>query len=223
MLGKVIPFLDILIDNHNNTLNTTTNHNLTYSGLVLNFNIFSCRIYKISLIKCLIDCAYETNNTRTNFHNDVTKTEEIIKRYFFPSFLIDKLTKYYLDKVHNNSDQFNPTSDKARFYKLSYIEKCSEQVQKKFPKICKQLCKDAFKYFLVYKFACARCNSRYIGKTCRHFKTRIYEHVKKDKNIYKHLHNNEGCFSSFNPDCFSILHYVPTQFQIKIKEGICID
>ena len=81
------------------------------------------------------------------------------------------------------------------------------------------------KSFLVYKFVCARCNSCYIGETCRHFKTRIDEHVKKDKkfNIYKHLNNNEECFSSFNSDCFSILDYAPTQFQIKIKEGMYID
>ena len=81
------------------------------------------------------------------------------------------------------------------------------------------------KSFLVYKFGCARCNSCYIGETCHHFKTRIDEHVKKDKksNIYKHLHNNEECFSSFNSDCFYILDYAPTQFQIKIKEGIYID
>ena len=37
------------------------------------------------------------------------------------------------------------------------------------------------KSFLIYKFACARCNSCYIGETCRHFKTRNDEHVKKDK------------------------------------------
>ena len=81
------------------------------------------------------------------------------------------------------------------------------------------------KLFLVYKFVCARCNSCYIGETCRHFKTRIDEHVKKDKksNIYKHLNNNEECFSSFNSDCFSILDYAPTQFQVKIKEGMYID
>ena len=39
----------------------------------------------------------------------------------------------------------------------------------------------------------------------------------------KHLHNNEECFSSFNSDCFSILHCAPTQFQIKIKEGMYTD
>ena len=69
------------------------------------------------------------------------------------------------------------------------------------------------KSFLVYKLVCARWNYCYIGETCRHFKTRIDEHVKKDKksNIYKHLNNNEECFLSFNSGCFSILDYAPTQ------------
>ena len=71
------------------------------------------------------------------------------------------------------------------------------------------------------------CNSCYISKTCRHFKTRIDEHVKKDKKsniyIYKHLHNTEECFSGFNSYCFSILDSAPTQYQIKVKEGMYID
>ena len=150
------------------------------------------------------------------------------------------LTKSYLDKAHSSSDQSNPESDKTHFYKLSYIGKYSELVQKKLSKICKQFYKDTdlkivftsfkinnyfstkdktpyfLKSFLVYKFVCARWNSCYIDETCRHFKTRIDEHVKKVKksNIYKHLHNNEECFWSFNSNCFSILDYVPTQFQI---------
>ena len=33
-VNKVIPFLDVLIDNRNNILNTTTHHKSTYSGLL---------------------------------------------------------------------------------------------------------------------------------------------------------------------------------------------
>ena len=49
------------------------------------------------------------------------------------------------------------------------------------------------KSFLVYKFTCASCSSSYIGETCRHFKTRIEEHIKKDNNshIFKHLHSSK--------------------------------
>ena len=62
-VNKVIPFLDVLIANHNNILNTTTHHKSTYSGLPLNFNSFTSCFYKINLIKCLIDRAYKMNKT----------------------------------------------------------------------------------------------------------------------------------------------------------------
>ena len=61
-VNKVIPFLDVPIDNRNNILNTTTYHKSTYSGLLLNFDSFTSRFYKISFTKCLIDCAYKVNN-----------------------------------------------------------------------------------------------------------------------------------------------------------------
>ena len=85
-------------------MNTTTYHELTYSGLLLNFGSFTSRFYKTSLIKCLIDRAYKINNTWTSFHNDVTKIQETLKRNSFPPVLIDKITKSYLDKVHSSSD-----------------------------------------------------------------------------------------------------------------------
>ena len=117
-LNKVIPFLDALIGNHNNILNTTTYHKSTCSGLLLNFDSFTSRFYKIILAKCLIDCAYKINNTWASFHNDVTKIKETLKRNLFLPFLIDRIRKSYLNKAHSNSDESNPESDKTRFYKL---------------------------------------------------------------------------------------------------------
>ena len=143
--------------------------------------------------------------------------------------MTEKTTKSYLNKVHSNSDQSNPETDKTCFYKLPYNGKYSKQVPKKLSKIYKHFWKDAnlkivftsfkiyyyfstkdkipyfLRSFLVFKVACARCDSCYIGETCRHFKTRIDEHVKienKNSNIYKHLYNKEERFSSFNSDCF---------------------
>ena len=48
----------------------------------------------------------------------------------------------------------------------------------------KDLIPDSLKYLLVYKFTCASCSSSYIGETCRHFKTRIKEHIKKDNKFH---------------------------------------
>ena len=58
-VSTVIPFFVVLIQNCNKILNTTTYHKLTYPALLLNFNSFTSRFYKVSLIKCLIDCAYK--------------------------------------------------------------------------------------------------------------------------------------------------------------------
>ena len=81
------------------------------------------------------------------------------------------------------------------------------------------------KSLLAYKFVYAKCNSCYIGITCRYFKNRIGEQVKKDKKckIYKYLDRSWECSSSINWDRFSVLDYTPIQFQIKIKEGMYID
>ena len=118
-VNKAISFLNVLIDNLNNNLIAITYHNSDYSGLLLKFDIFTSRFYKISLAKCLIDCAYKINNTRASFHNDITKIKETLKRNSFPPFLIDKIKKSYLDKVHINSDQSNPETAKTRFCKTS--------------------------------------------------------------------------------------------------------
>ena len=50
-----------------------------------------------------------------SFRNDVIKTKETLKRNSFLPFLNDKITKSFLDKVHSNSNQFDPESDKIRF------------------------------------------------------------------------------------------------------------
>ena len=81
------------------------------------------------------------------------------------------------------------------------------------------------KSFLVYKFNCAICSSSYIGETCRHFKTRIEEHIKKDNksHIFKHLHSTATCFDSYNSLCFKITDKANSKFNLKIKEALHIE
>ena len=79
--------------------------------------------------------------------------------------------------------------------------------------------------FLVYKFTCASCSSSYIGETCRHFKTRIEEHIKKDNKsqIFKHLLSTAMCFDSINSLCFKIIDKANSKFDLKIKEALHIN
>ena len=84
---------------------------------------------------------------------------------------------------------------------------------------------DDLKSFLLYKFTCASCSSSYIGETCRYFKTRNVEHIKKDSksHIFKHLHSTTTCFDSNNSLSFKIIDKVNSKFDLKIKETLHIN
>ena len=77
---------------------------------------------------------------------------------------------------------------------------------------------------VVYTFLCAGCNACYVGETTRHFSTRVHEHMFSDRtsHIFKHLQISQQCRTSCSNDCFSILDYASTTFQLKIKEAIHI-
>ena len=77
---------------------------------------------------------------------------------------------------------------------------------------------------VVYKFVCAGCNASYIGETNRHLSTRVHEHLVTDKasNIFKHLNSNVRCKSMSSSNCFKIIDFAETAFQLKIKEALHI-
>ena len=78
---------------------------------------------------------------------------------------------------------------------------------------------------LQWNLQCASCSSSYIGKTCRQFKTRIEEHIKKDNkyHIFKHLHSITTYFDSYNSICFKIIDKANSKFDLKIKEALHIN
>ena len=152
--------------------------------------------------------------------------------------------KKYLDyNFSSNQTQLKEKSD-VHYFKLSYIGNLSHHIKNKLLKHSKEFCKENFniklifssfkiknyfsyqdpichdlKCFLVYKFTCASCSSSYIGETCRHFKTRIEEHMKKDNkcHIFKHLHSFATCFDSYNSLSFKIIDMTNSKFEFKIK------
>ena len=78
-----------------------------------------------------------------------------------------------------------------------------------------------WKTFLVVKFTCASSSSSYIGETCRHFKIRIEENIKKDNksHIFKHLHPTTTCLDSYNSLCLKKSDRPNPKFDLKIKEA----
>ena len=62
-----------------------------------------------------------------------------------------------------------------------------------------------------------------MGKTVRHLNTRIDEHFNKDTAITTHLEGNPMCKRLCNENCFSILDYGQTDFQLSVKETLHIN
>ena len=134
------------------------------------------------------------------------------------------ISKYIDCKFSRNQNQLKDISD-VHYCKLSYRDNLSHHTRIKHSKLWKEFCKENLniklvfnslkiknyflhkdlilndlKSFLLYKFSCASCSSCNIGETCRHCKTRIEAHIKKDGkfHIFKHLHSIGTCFNSYN-------------------------
>ena len=169
----------------------------------------------------MIDRSFKNCNNWNSFHNNIERIKSNLIKNAYSLFLMDKIIKKYLNyKFSSNQNQLKNTSD-VHYFKLPYISNLSHHIKNEISKFCKEFCKenvnitlfftsfkiknyysykdsihDDLKSFLVYKFNCASCSSSYIGETCRHFKTRIEEHIKKDNksHVLKHLHSTATCF-----------------------------
>ena len=56
----------------------------------------------------------------------------------------------------------------------------------------------SLKSHVVYEIFCSRCNSTYVGQTCRHITTRIIEHQKPDSPVGQHVSKCCGTAKAFN-------------------------
>ena len=61
--------------------------------------------------------------------------------------------------------------------------------------------------------------------SCRHLKTRIEEHIKKENtfNIFKHLHSTTACFDPYKSLSFKIIDKANSKFDLKLKEALHIN
>ena len=106
-INHSIAFLDVFISGINNqNFTLQTYHKWTYTGLLLNSKSFTSFLYKLSLIKCLIDKSFEICNNWNSFRNDIENITSNLTKNAYPPFLIDKVIKKYLDyKFSGNQSQ----------------------------------------------------------------------------------------------------------------------
>ena len=83
-------------------------------------------------------------NNWNSFHNDIESIKFNLIKNAYPSFLIDKVIKKYLNyKFSSNQNQSKDTFDVHNF-KLPYIVNLSHHIKNKLSKLCKDFCKENF-------------------------------------------------------------------------------
>ena len=84
-----------------------------------------------------------------------------------------------------------------------------------------------YRSFVLYKVMCNKCNLVYYGKTKRHFKVRVYEHLGislKTGNRFTYnpkQNNNTAVFNSFTND-FKIIGSAKNDYIVCLKESLII-
>ena len=191
------------------------------------------------------------------FHHEIDKLNSILYKNSCPRDLVDKYIKESLDKILAPKTVVSTVSKMDLVIALPYLGKFSLQIglrincikKTKLPYcniwfVFKTKCKsinfftfeDKIPSFLrsgiVYKFQCGSCNATYYGKTKRHFKVRMCEHLgisaltgkrvkgDDDSAIKEHL-----LFCNHTPEFedFSILASNNNDFKVTLMESLLIN
>ena len=132
-------FLDVLVCNKLNLI-TSTYRKPKYSSFLTIFFSFTPSKYKNGL-KTLLDRCYKINNRWVGFDKELEYLTKILNKNQFPTKLINKVTKKYLNLKLDKRPLENNTKVKTDtiFFKLPYIGKYSNIAQKKIQNLVKTL------------------------------------------------------------------------------------
>ena len=252
-----LPFLDVNIFGENEKFATNVYRKKTFSGVYTIFKSFIPETYKIGLIKSLLFRCFSLCSDFIKFHHEIDKLKSILNKNSYPRYLIDKCIKQFLDKILTPKPVVSNVPKKQLIITQPYLGKLSLQIRTRINRIMKnklpycnvqfvfqtkcKICnfftfKDKISLVLrsgiVYKFQCGSCNATYYGKTKRHFKVRMCEHLgisaltgnrvkgDDDSAIKEHL-----LFCNHKPDFedFSILATNNDDFKVTLMESLLIN
>ena len=246
------PFLDVLINNSDpHQTVTSVYRKKTFTGLLTSYLSFSPlgvgllktlidRTFKVN------------NTWMGFHNDLQKLSAILRKNLYPENLINNCISKYILTSVKGVKAQPPSALESRErskfFFKIPYLGHFSLLTQRRICKLANRLCKPidiklVFTTFkikdlfsvkdaipkglrtrVVYKFSCASCNACYVGETSRHFSTRVREHLLSDgsSHVHKHLLSSESCRASCSTDCFQILDYAATKYQVRLKESMHI-
>ena len=88
----------MLISRNKEGFTTTVYHKPTFSGVYSNFNSFIADEYKHGLIFTLLFRIFSIVSDFSKFHEEVSYLKDVLKKNYFPTNLVDKCIKIFLNK-----------------------------------------------------------------------------------------------------------------------------
>ena len=200
-LDNKLAFLDILITRTDHGFSTSVFRKKTFTGQGTNFYSSCASTFKLNSISTLLHRAFTLSSNWQNFHNEISFLFQYFKNNSYPSLLVHKLLKAFLN------DKFQPCNPIPNVPKLLlfasipfvHSKKFKVQLQKivnnmfpaldirLIPKNTKTLGslfshKDKLptlmRSLVVYSFTCPKCKvGKYVGATKRLLKVRIDSHL----------------------------------------------
>ena len=256
-----LAFLDVLVSRDDNKFLTSLYRKPTFSGLYSNFSSYMPKDYKKGLMYTLLHRGFSLCTNWSKFKSELLILKSIMGKNGYPRHFVDKCIKTFFDKMSTPKQLVPTVSKKELRICLPYMGIDSLKIRKELLKFAKVYlpasCKlqiifssqnrlgDYFKFkdkiplqcrsLVLYRFVCNKCNLIYYGKTFRHFKVRVYEHLgkslKTDKpytynskntnntTVLNHIHN---CKCKASIDDFKIIGSAKNDYHLRIKESIII-
>ena len=258
---NTLPFLDVLVSKNTDGFSTSLYRKPTFSGLYSNFASFMPINYKKGLILTLLFRGFSLCTDWSKFQSEIKILKSIMGKNGYPRHFVDKCVKLFLDKISTPKRTVLTVSKREFRICLPFLGKESLRIRGNllklaktyFPSSCKlQIIfssnnrlsthfsfKDKIplncRSFILYKFLCNKCNLVYYGKTFRHFKVRVFEHLgtslrtgkpftynpKNNNNtaVLNHLHK---CKCNASISDFKIIGSASNDYHLRIKESLII-
>ena len=198
---KCLSFLDVNVTRVSNHFETNVFRKKTFTGLGMNFQSFIPLKYKRNLIMCLVHRAYSICSNYIRFCKEL----DFLRNFFlingFPLTFIENTIRIKLNNIFIHKQQMLTVPPKILYLKIPFYgtnsyklkRKITQMMKKYFPQVnlrviltneniigkmfrFKDRLPSALCSGVVYRYSCGSCSATYVGKTQRHFKTRISEH-----------------------------------------------
>ena len=255
--NDILPFLDVKVSRNTNHFVTSVYRKPTFSGVFSHFDSFIPETYKIGLISTLIFRGYNICSQMSKFHEEMCYLRNIFKKNGYSENMFDRCLKTFLNKIYIKKVVEDTVSRKEIYITLPYLGNISLIARTNLQKtardflpfaklhVCfkiptrlssqfnfKDKISNEIRSLVSYKFQCSSCNTTYIGKTKRHFKVRVSEHMGVSPLTGKVLKSNNTstavrdhmlvCDTKVSYDDFSIIANSSNDFRLKIQESLLI-